>query len=151
MYQYAVQKTSNHYPLNLQLKEHDNLWVIEIRYTWMLLGGNAVCWWRAGISDHAHELPAALIILLAAEVINLVKITTEKIRSDLFQSKACVSVGAVAAKGLWSQLRWWSVTARVALGWSDREISLATQKHDLQLFIAIESISWAGGSILLMC
>lgn len=117
----------------------------------MLLGGNAVCWWRAGISDHAHELPAALIILLAAEVINLVKITTEKIRSDLFQSKACVSVGAVAAKGLWSQLRWWSVTARVALGWSDREVSLATQKHDLQLFIAIESISWAGGSILLMC
>lgn len=146
-------QTSNHYPLNLQLKEHDYLWVIEIRYTWMLLGGNAVCWWRVGISDHAHELPAAFIILFADEVINLVKITTEKIRSDPFQSKACVSVGAVPAKGLWSQLRQWSVTARMVLGWSDRKVALAMQRLDLQLFIAIAivSISWAGVSILLTC
>lgn len=45
-------------------------------------------------------MPAALIILFADEVINLVRITTMKIRSDLVQSKACVSVGDVAANEL---------------------------------------------------
>lgn len=52
-------------------------------------------------------MPAALIILFALictssldEVINLVRITTMKIRSDLVQSKACVSVGDGAAKEL---------------------------------------------------
>lgn len=45
-------------------------------------------------------MPAALIILVADEVINLVRITTMKIRNYPFQNKACVSGGCIAAKGL---------------------------------------------------
>lgn len=36
----------------------------------------------------------------------------------------CVSVICVAAKGLWSQIRWASVTFKAASGWTDREVSL---------------------------
>lgn len=45
-------------------------------------------------------MPAALIILVADGVINLVRITTVKIRNYLFQNKACVSgVGVQLQRG----------------------------------------------------